>query len=78
MAGKKEKEPQVWGKTGNKKWFEALVAGEHAVTGLYLEKGRKYFIPENKAGKEIFKPTSPPPAPAAEKAAKGKEVKTDE
>lgn len=57
----KKKDPPVWGETDEKKGFVALVSGTHAATSIRLKKGERYFIPENKAGREVFKPYSPPP-----------------
>ncbi len=71
MGRDKRKEPAVWGETGREKWFEALVDGTHALLGIELRKGGEYLIPENMAGREVFKPSSPPLPPEAKKEKEG-------
>jgi len=56
----KAKDSPVWGETDEKKRFIALVSEKHAATGLKLKKGDEYLVPENKAGRQVFRPAPEP------------------
>lgn len=77
MSKQKEKKIHTWGETDQVKRFRSTGNwGVHALTGLKLEKDKKYDIPENQAGKDIFEPVKDKPKGGdASAPTKDKEVK---